>query len=142
MKISLARRAAMKALLGSPIAAKGIVQAAAAEVLGAAVTNSVPVANEPISVGNGPDTDPLWELFRKHQQAKMRRLSRQRGREIEHHMPVNVSSKKSWSPAFKAHVTAEIMREYELWDEYSDDAKVRALVSIGVLPSSLLGDDA
>lgn len=138
MKLNLARRAAMKALLGSPIAAKGIIEAAAAEVLGAGVSNSVSMANEPISVGNGPDTDPLWELFRRHQQAQMRRLSRRRGREIQHHMPVNVSSKKSWSPAFKAHVTTEIMREYELWDDYSEDGKIRALVSIGVLPRSLL----
>lgn len=142
MKLNLARRAAMKALLGSPIAAKGIVQAAAAEVLGAAVTNSPLLANEASCSGSaGPEIDPLWELFSKHQRAKMRSLSRKRNQEIKHQMPVSVASKKSWSPAFKAHVTGEMMREYEFWDDFSEEGKIRALVSIGVLPKSLLSDD-
>ena len=135
MKFNLARRAAMKALIGSPIAARGIVEAAAKEALGSGSAMAV----EPSGIHcDSNQQDPIWELFEKHGRRQRHADETRRAKNLEFAMSESVRSKKSWSPAFKHHITAREVRAMQRWDDYSDEGRIRALVSIGVLPKSLL----
>ena len=139
--MNLARRAALKALAGSPFAAKAAM--AAAEKALPAVTTEEFHTPQPVSlsgqvVGQERTPNPIHQLFRKVRQEHSTQVER---RNPHSERLARFDHMKSWSRSFKARASYEDdhLEEAYMYDE-DEMALVmtKYLVRRGVLPKSVL----
>lgn len=99
------RRSILAAFLGAPVAASVPAEA-------------LPMGSGPVGcIGESPTETPPTALqkFLQKQQSRYHRKRDARERS-QQHLPYDIATKKSWSPAFKVHVfQAEIMSQPDLW---------------------------
>lgn len=121
------RRSVFKALAAAPIAAKQAMETAAAAVEGAGVTlppvspdDVFAVAGKSISEGpRSPFAKTLSRIRRQH----WNRMNADRAigsPNANETVPYQISTKKSWSPAFKAYAMKQQLDAQDRWETLFD----------------------
>lgn len=108
----IARRGLLGLLLGTPVLAAGGIVSGATEV----------APPSPVAMNNGRRR---WQkIVNRLQREQDHRYEAARYPENQH---VSVRTKKSWSPAFKAHVEGQIRRERIDWWNMSEEETIAEL---------------
>jgi len=109
----IGKRAFLKAIMGAPVAAVAASQTAMSE-------GSLGMVNQ---VGVGPqmsEASPFERAVRDQFFRKKKLDEIRRNASLKENWPVEIASKKSWSPAFKAHQAQSKLLHTDMFDVWSN----------------------